>query len=167
MSKWFKVWLLGLGIAASSALRVVLPDGIESASLGFANQRWAFYFLLACASSRQKSAFYLSIAFAIELAIGIGGYFSDFKTLFLVTMLAFAMSGAALLPKVGVFVGLLGAVLLLFGVIWTSVKNDYRAYVRSDSLDQVVLVGYIDRMGRLFELAGSMDGRSSPPAWIR
>jgi hypothetical protein len=155
---WFRVWILGLGIASIASIAGrFLPDALGQLILGFANLKWAFYFILAYASFVQKSTSYLYIAFVFELLIGISGFFSDFKTVFLVTLIAFLMANARLKPQAGVFLALGAAMLLTLGVIWSTVKNDYRNYVSGGSMEQAVTVDFSDRIGKFSELIGDLD----------
>lgn len=155
---WFNVWLISYVLANSAGIfGSFLPDAAWQIVLGFVNLKWAFYFILAYVSFLQRSAKRLWFAFAIELASGIGGFFSDFKIVILVTMIAFAASGSRLSARALGLIAGLGAIALALGVIWTAIKGEYRTYIRGSSEGQVVTVDYADRMIKLGSLVAALD----------
>jgi hypothetical protein len=104
---------------------------------------------------------FFAIAFGAELAQGLGGFFSDFKTVFLFTLLAAAASGKRFSPRTIFGLGTLVALLILFGIVWNAVKGDYRTFVAGgDEKSQAVVVNYGDAVAKLAELIGGLDSEA-------
>lgn len=159
LSYWFRLYVIFWFVGAAATFGQQAIPGLSQVFLGVIDLRWAFYFMLAAAFfSRPKSdgVWFLG-AFGFELVMGLGGYFSDFKTVFIVTFLAVVAAGARITPKwILPIAGIvLGAIYL--GIMWTAVKPDYRAFVSGGS-GQVVNVGYVERMQKLTQLAQNVDG---------
>ena len=95
---------------------------------------------------------YLLLALATELALGIGGYFSDFKTVLFFTFLALVAAGIRVSVARAIGLSALIAVTLFAGIIWTAVKKDYRNLVSGGERSQIVVVDYSDRMNALIGL---------------
>lgn len=83
-----------------------------------------------------------------------GGYFSEFKTIFLVTLLAALMGGLRLSLAGILSISTLAGATLFLGVVWTSIKVDYRNYLSAVAPAQTLT--YEARISRLGELAGSL-----------
>jgi hypothetical protein len=127
--------------------------------LALASMKWMFFFMLAYATFMRTSALgpFFAIAFALELASGIGGFFSDFKTVFFVTLLAGAASGERFSPRAIFGLCSLGALLIVFGIVWTAVKDEYRDFVSQGTNEQTVAVDYSTRLTKLTELVEALD----------
>ena len=91
----------------------------------------------------------------VEIVLGLGGYFSDFKTPLFFTLLA-AMAARVRL-SLGRYLALLslGAVALMLGVAWTAVKVDYRNFVSGGEKAQIVTVGYLERIAKLTDMVSA------------
>lgn len=160
VKKWFWLYLLGAGLGLLVLMVAWVIPGLSQVFLAIANLKWAFFYMLAYAAfvqGRAASVFFVG-PFMIELAMGIGGFFADFKAVFLVTILAFAASGTKLSLKQIVPLGLLGGSFLLFMVVWSAIKSDYRAFVSAGSGGQAVNVEYSTRLEKLFQLVSALDG---------
>ncbi len=158
INRLFRLYLFAFFAAFASEMLARAIPAISQPLLALAHMKWAFYFILAYASfSRNKGLNpLLLLAFAIELAWGLGGYFSDFKTVFIFTLAAAVAGSVRITPAAGVGLGALVAVLLTFGVVWSSIKGEYRAFV-SGGEGQVVTVDAGDRFNKLYELVGALN----------
>lgn len=162
IKKWF--WLYIFGAAGSFVLvsfALAVP-GLSQLFLAFASLKWALFFTLACATLLRVPGErrFLAFAFGAEFLQGIGGYFSDFKTVFIVTFCASFASGARISGSRIVGLGLLGGAVIFLGIVWTAIKPDYRAYVSGGTNDQVVMVDYADRMSKMVSLVSQLDGHA-------
>lgn len=158
---WFRLYLVVVAIAAVASVLARLVPSLSQPLLALASMKWAFYFMLTYATfiapaiKRQPWL----IAFAVELILGIGGYFSDFKTVLFVSMLAIAAVGVRFtLARIMVLSGL-AALTLMLAVVWTGVKVEYRKFVSEGEQAQVVTVDYMTRMSKLVELVSDLDDR--------
>jgi hypothetical protein len=159
ISYFFRFYLVVFGIALfSRAFAYVIP-GLSQLFLAVSNMRWAFFFMLAFATFTQKdrSKSQLLAAFVLELVWGVGGYFADFKAVFIVTALAAVTSNVRMSAKATSGLGILFSLLLILAVVWTAIKPEYRDYVSGGQQAQVVTVGFGDRLNKIYELVAALD----------
>jgi hypothetical protein len=159
VEKWF--WLYAVSSAVSFgalAFAWTLPALLQP-MLALAGMKWAFFFMLAHASFIRgaRARLFFSIAFLGELALGVGGYFSDFKSVFFITIFAGFASGARFSTRALITMSALCALLLSFGIVWTAVKGEYRNFISRGEATQVVTVDYVTRMKKLSELVWGLD----------
>lgn len=158
--KWFQLYALACaGAFLGHSFAYAIP-GLQQPLLAIASIKWAFYWMLSYATfvRTNDSRIYFLAAFAFELASGLGGYFSDFKTVLFFTLFAFAASG--LQPSLRSVLGsaMLGAVILAFGLVWTAIKGEYRQFASGGEAAQIVTVDYATRLHKLAELVTDLDG---------
>jgi hypothetical protein len=121
--------------------------------------RWAFFFMLAVACFSQGRALrgVFPAVFLLELAAGIGSYFADFKTVFVITFFALLASGTRITGKALLGASAVGVLVISFAIVWTAVKVDYRAFVSGGQAAQIITVDYVTRIAKLYELAAALD----------
>lgn len=159
MRDWFVLYAASWCLGAVALYGVGLAAGLAQIFYGIEALRWAFFLMLAFAhfSQPRTAGWWFPAAFAFEFVMGIGGYFSDFQTVFLVTFLATMMAGVRLTAiRVFVVAALVGAAFCV-GVIWTAIKPDYRQFVSRGQAAQVVSVSYPEQIGKLGQLVGELD----------
>lgn len=162
VSRWFGLYCIALAVSLTAlAFMWVLP-GLSQALLALAGLRWAFFFVLAYASFARGGVggMYFPLAFAIELALGLGTYFSDFRTVFFFSIYAALASGLRLNARMQALLALLIVALVSFSIVWTGVKQEYRAFISGGQREQVVSVDYATRLGKLADLTGALDARA-------
>jgi hypothetical protein len=144
--------------ACAMAVAVVIP-GLSQPIGAFANLKWAFFFIMGYVSMlRGGVAMRLfAIAFCVEFMLGLGGYFSEFKTVFFITILATVAAGARPSPRAMVGIALLGVLVIGLGVIWTAIKGDYRNFVSGEQATQSVTVDYTSQLSKIIELTSEID----------
>jgi hypothetical protein len=156
---WFSLYaaaLLAATVAQGLALAVA---GLSQPLLALASLKWAAFWILAYATfTGTGSRSYFLAAFCLELMLGLGGYFSEFKTVLFVTAFAFVASGTRLSFRYISGLAILGILALGLGLVWTAIKQDYRDYVSGGQRAQVVTVSYGDRLAKIVELAQDLDG---------
>jgi hypothetical protein len=72
---------------------------------------------------------YVLFVSLFELLKGFGGYFADFREIFVVILVALAAARPKLRPGTVVIGLLLCGFLLTLGSVWSAIKADYRAYL--------------------------------------
>jgi hypothetical protein len=126
--------------------------------LGIADLKWAFFLMLAYAaflgSAGGTSIF--ATAFLVELALEIGGYFSDFRTVIFVTAFAAIGPGVRMTAKRLIGIGALGVLAIALALVWTAVKVEYRSFVSEGARAQIVAIDYATRIGKLAELVANL-----------
>lgn len=155
---WLKHYALAWVIATVAQTFALFSAGLSQPLLALANTKWAFYFIFSYATftAKDSNRLYWFFAFLIELVVSFWSYFSDFKTVFVFTLLALLASGARLAASL-IFTASAVAILMLFiGLIWTSIKDEYRIYLSGGEQQQIVTVGFVDSIAKLFELSSSV-----------
>lgn len=139
-----------------SRLAYVVP-GLVQPILAVTLLRWVVVYLFTYTVLTQHRGYrYLAVVFAVEILIGFLGFFSDFKTVLIVMLLAALTSPTALRGIRFRTAGALTVVILGLGIVWTGVKSDYRDFLNQGTGQQVVLVPVAERIGKLTELIGDM-----------
>jgi hypothetical protein len=155
-----RLWLLYLASVPASLLVMsmawAMPGGTQVA-LALSDLRWvAFFALVYVALVKMQRLHLLAFAIMIELALGIGGFFADFKTVFFVTIIAYVAAGRRLTAiQLSVALGLVSALFML-ALVWTAVKFEYRDYLSEGQQAQIVTKGYLERTERLFEMVSEL-----------
>jgi hypothetical protein len=159
IKRWF--WLYALALAmgfVALSLAWILP-GLTQPLVALANMRWAFFFMLAVACFAQGRSFSIPFltAFLLELAVGLGSYFAEFRTVFFITFFAALASGTRISSRALLGASVLAVLVLVLAVVWTAIKADYRAFVSGGLEAQIVTVDYAVRLAKLHELTASLD----------
>lgn len=159
VSTWFRWYLMALvvGIVANSFSYQI--NALAQPLLALANLKWAFFFMLTHAvftRSLQGRGMWLA-AFAIELLLGMGGFFADFKSVFLFSVLGLLAAGVRLtVGRVALFASML-TVMTGFAIVWTAIKPEYRNFVSGGQEQQVVVEDYEARIAYMGKLIGDLD----------
>jgi hypothetical protein len=161
---WLFIWawifsaVCGSLAGASGDLRQVL--------LTFANIKWAAFILLTLATfaipNRSKTGWLA--AFGFLFALSIGGFFSSFKEVFLYALIGMVASKVRFNVRVLLPVAILASVMIFFGVVWTAIKGEYRAFVNEGSGQQVVLVNYPAQVAEIVHLVSQLNEQDLPAA---
>ncbi len=115
--------------------------------------KWAIFFILIVKILKEgeKKYYIISIIF-LEVIIGFSGYFADFKEVFFFFFVTFLtvryhIEIKSVLPLAIAFV-----LLFFLAVFWTSIKDEYRTFVRAGSSAQVVRVSNSQKIKKFKEL---------------
>ena len=154
---WLYVTVSIVGLAARAATEAA--PGFHQVALAVANLKWAFFFMLAYSAfvRHEAASPLLILPFLFELGLGLGNFFSDFKTVFLITLLAVGTAGVRFSVRTLIALLVPSAALIALLVVWTAIKGDYRAFVSGDGRAQVVKVDYVTGIEKLFSLALDLD----------
>jgi hypothetical protein len=158
---WFRAYLAFAVVGVVASLAASRAPGLSQLLGGVASLRWAFFFMLAFAHfvRRSPSGMLFYIAFAWELMTGLGGYFSDFKTVFIVTFLALLAAGTRVSARFIASSAVIVSAAVLLMVVWTAIKKDYREFVSGGETAQIVTVEYGERLHKIGELVGQLDAQ--------
>lgn len=159
MMMWFTAYLAatGLGTLATGSAHVI--TGLSQVMLALASLKWGFYFLLTYVAFRLPlvERWPWIIGFLLELGLGIGGYFSDFKTVLFMTFIGMLASGVRITLSAMISLGAMGALAVVLSVVWSAVKIPYRDYINQGTLSQVVNIDYAERMTVLLDMVDELD----------
>lgn len=155
--KLFVASLIAIVAATVVSRLAYMVPGLVQPILAVTLLRWVVVYLFTYAVLTQHQGYrYLAVVFTIEIMIGLLGFFSDFKTVLIVMLLAALTSPGALRGMRFRTAGALTVVILALGIVWTGVKTDYREFLNQGTGQQVVLVPITERIGKLAELVGDM-----------
>jgi hypothetical protein len=158
VSTWFKLAVAAWLIAATAQSVALFLPGLSQPLLALANLKWAFFLILTYATfSRpgQNKTPWL-VFFGLEFLASLGGYFSTFKTVFLFTLIGVVASGVRIKLVQALALAVVGAIMVMLGVVWTAVKVEYRPYLSGGETAQIVTVGYVESLEKLVEITSNL-----------
>jgi hypothetical protein len=140
--------------------------GFQQPISALGSLRWAMVFLVAYTALAQKRHYGILLLVAvIEFVTGLLGFFSGFKSVFLVLLVVLPTAGYLFRGTRLLQFGILAGLVLAFLLIWTAIKQDYREYLNQGSGQQVILVSVPQRIDKLMELVENLDGSSAGQAF--
>ena len=135
-----------------------LVPGLTQILIKIADLRFFFLFVLASVVLQQhKGVGLLGLAIAVETLVGFLGYFSGFKMVFFVLIIAYLGAKPNLSARDYVFLSIVASLLLTLSLFWTSIKMDYRSFLSQGEQAQVVKVDVQDRLSWISSAAVSSD----------
>jgi hypothetical protein len=119
--------------------------------------KWAAFFLFGYVAlvKRDRQMWFVA-AVAYEFVAGIG-FFSGFKTPLFVSLLVYFTARVRISTGSLTVGAVLCGLLLVFGLAWTAVKGEYRAYVTGGQATQGVTISGDDAMAKLIDLVVALD----------
>ena len=143
---------------AALALALVLPElawlvpSLRQPILVLGGLRWiAVFIILWLAVIRSDLRLLATAVVLVETIIGLGSYFSGFKTVYFLGAVALlsVRSRSSRIAWAGLAV--VGVLAIGLGVVWQAVKTDYRPFLSQGESSQAVLVSPSERYGFLVE----------------
>jgi hypothetical protein len=132
--------------------------GLAQALLAASQLRWVFFFILAVTTLvRNRGYGFLFAATAFEILLGFTSFFSDFRVVFFVLVVAYLMVRPRISVKMVTSVTMVSCLLICLAVIWSVVKTDYRNYQNQGTGEQVSMVNTWDKLDKLGELIGGIN----------
>lgn len=131
----------------------LLEPGLRQVFLAVAGLHWVVIFVYAFTVLNERRGYGgLALVFGIELVVGFLGFFSGFRDVLVIMLLAVLTAPLALRGvRLRTVVSLSMAIVVL-GILWTAIKQDYRSFLNRGTGDQVVLVPVRDRLEKLSSL---------------
>lgn len=158
LRRLFLASLTAMAIASFMTRFAFAAGGLAQFVLALTQVHWAIEIIFAFTVMTQRRGYrLLAVIFILEMASGFLGFFSDFKTVLILFILAAMASPSALRGLRFQTVALASVLTLLLGVVWTGVKIEYRDFLNQGSGEQVVVVPVQDRVRKLAELVGGMN----------
>jgi len=160
--KWFSWYLLAFFVAEVALVMIRFVPPLSQPLLALAYLKWAFFFMLTYASFLRPvvKRNYWVIAFLLEFLLSIGGFFSDFKTVFFFTFMGVMAAGVRFTPDKVVTLSIFGVIIFILAIYWTAIKFEYRDYASGGSMAQVIEVDLQDRYNKLAQLIAEQDAES-------
>jgi hypothetical protein len=115
--------------------------------------KWAVIFLFAYAVFLNKKGYgRLTLVICLEVAVGFLGFFSGFKTIFFILLLALPAASAHIKVNRVILMGAIAVMMFFLCIFWSAIKVDYRDFLNQGAKQQVVVVSVSERISKLGEL---------------
>jgi hypothetical protein len=142
-----------------------LYSGLTQVILSVVKIKWFFFLLFGYQvflKNERKSVFYVLVAF--EFISGFYSFFSEFKTV-IYYLAVLLLSFVATINFRQLAIGGIGIFCLAFmGLMWTSVKNEYRTFLNKGEAKQVVSASKDDALEKLLELSNQSQEKGTEGA---
>ena len=138
-----------------------LFGGLTQIIFSLVKIKWILFLLFGymCFLKKEKiNIFYLFVA--LEFVNGFLGFFSDFKTVIYFLIVLMLSLVEKLDFKQVVQIGVITILLCFFGLFWTNIKGNYRAFLNGGEKSQAVTVEKGAAIDRLVQLSGNVDNES-------
>lgn len=159
--KTFRAYIISLIVISLLAGVGVLVPSLRQIIYSLGNIKWFLFLLFGFQSilkNEMRREFY--IICAVEFGLGFLSYFSDFKTvLFYISVLLLTLLSYFKFSRFVLIIPILFA-LFYGGVLWTSVKSDYRSFLNKGTKTQSVQVEKGEALSKLIELSQNTDESS-------
>jgi hypothetical protein len=156
-SRLMLAYLVGLSFSFLATGAGGIYPGVRQALLVVGLFRWLVAFLVLWAALNEGRFKRVAlVVLGIEIALGFGGYFSSFKTVLFLAVIA--VLGNEVKP-IGFFrprLILVYSVSLLLTMYWQAIKADYRVFLNQGTGSQVVLVSVSERILFLAEKTSTL-----------
>jgi hypothetical protein len=151
---YFAIWILSLALEYALFLVPTLRAPMMSLLLF----KWIPLYLLAMHTFAMGKGFrFLLIPVAIEIVMGMTGYFSSFKSvLFLLLVVAIGIFVRTSRVQWSRIVPIVVSTVLLVG-IWQGVKGKHRQFISGGTGEQVVVVSFQERATNLARLIADLN----------
>jgi hypothetical protein len=152
----FTLYVATFVIATVAARFAFSVSAIAQVIYALATLKWVATFIFAYAVIEQRRGYILLVVVVLfELAVGMVGFFANFKGVFFILFVValaspLALRGRRLLTTVGAVV-----CLFLFGVVWSAIKGEYREFLNQGSGEQEVTVSVEQSAAKFTNLVGS------------
>lgn len=153
-------WYVGIyAVSFIAELAARSAGGWSQPLLVIGYVRWAAWVIFTYAMFRRSGYKTLwLVVFVCTLLLNFGTFFSTFKFVFIYGFIAMVAANFRVTRGGALAIGALVALALFLGVIWTSIKSDYRSFVTQGQSTQQVLTGYSDNLVFTFERAMNVTG---------
>jgi hypothetical protein len=157
----FTCYIISFFTAGSLTLLASSFGGYAQITYSIINVKWLFFVLFgfkAILNKEMKREFFIVVI--LEFLLGFFSYFSNFKTVVFFTGFIYLILLQRVYLRQLIVAG--GILLLAFfvGVIWTSIKGEYRSFLNTGSNTQVVSVSQNDALIKLAELTDKQNQSS-------
>jgi hypothetical protein len=158
LDRVFVVYLISFAFSSVLDLVAFAIPGLTQPLLALGTIRWTMVFLLVYSVivNRQRYAL-LSFVVCLEAITGLTGFFSSFKSVFYVLLIALAGTGLALKGwRLTQFIAVAMTVFAL-SVLWTAIKPEYRSFLSEGADREGGSIPVTQRLEKVGELTSSMD----------
>lgn len=153
----FIAWLVSFAVVSGSGVAASAIPGLRQIFVNFQAIELAMYFLLAYAILvRQKHYLLLGLATGIEVASGLIQFFSGFRSVLLILLIAALTTRARFTMHRRILFACLLLILAALTLVWSAIKSDYRSFLNQGSGQQEVSVPIAERFDALKDLSAGL-----------
>lgn len=146
---------------ALGGLAFVIP-GLTQVIYSFVNIKWFFFILFGLQVILKRRMITQFVVFIlIEFLLGFFSYFSDFKTVMFFGLFIALVFLSKVNFKQIIVVAISIYALFYLGVLWTSIKGEYRTFLNQGTKTQAVNVQNEEALNKLLELSQSSRDKNS------
>lgn len=151
MRKWFGLYVLTYCAAFIAGFLAWRVPALTQPLLALAALKWAFFFMVTYAAFVRPLGDRLLwlLVFGFEFLMGFGGYFAGFTNVLVFTLMGVLAAGVRFTAARIFILTLIGSLTLVFAILWTAVKPDYRNFVSQGASAQIVEVSYLASLAKL------------------
>lgn len=155
--KVFTCYLIAFFVMSSLSVVAFAYSGLTQFIISFVKIKWMFFMIfgyLSILKKERRTLFYVCII--VEFVSSFYSFFSEFKTVifFLVVLLVSLIR--VINVKQVIYAGILGVCMIVFALVWTSIKTKYRAFINEGSRLQVASVGKEEALNKLYDLSNNV-----------
>jgi len=143
--------LFSLGISFLFLLKNYLA-GLNTVVVAFVKLKWGLLLItLVYSMIFRESKQLLYIVLGIEIFLGFTGYFSSFKDFIIIIVLGILTIKSELDTKSLVRFSIISVFILAFGLVWTSIKTDFREFLSGGTETQTVVVSKSEAINKFID----------------
>lgn len=157
VKRLFIASILALGLSSVLSILAYFGGGFKQPILTLGWVHWVVVYIFVYTALTQRRGYVmLGVIFFTELLVGFLGFFSEFKSILMVFLIAALAAPGALRGARLRVVAVVGVFVVGLGIVWSCIKVPYRDFLNQGTGQQVVLVPVEDRIDKLAELVGSL-----------
>jgi hypothetical protein len=160
-SRTFNCYMASFYITALLSSMAFLFGGLTQVIFSLVKIKWLFFLLFGYQSLLKKemrNLFYLFVI--LEFVTGFYSFFSEFKTvIYFLMVLLLGLLQVINIKKV-IFGSIVAGCLLIFALVWTKIKGEYRAYLNEGSKEQVAATSRQEALAKLYDLTNNVSEES-------
>ena len=153
----FIAYLVAFVVAVIAERLAFTVPALTQVIFAFVSLKWTAVFILAFCVIEQRSGYiFLVVAVLLEVAVGMLGFFGNFKSVFFVLLVVALASPLALRGRRLMLTIFVALALFVFGVVWSAIKAEYRDFLNQGSGQQAVVVSMDESVVKLGDLLASL-----------
>jgi hypothetical protein len=155
-ARLFIGYLILLAVDVSSGY--FIGGGLAGPLVAFGAFKYAFAALLTYLwVTTGRGLYFLNGVVAIEVVVGLTGFFANFKVVFIVMGVACLTVASSHWRRVSRALLVFVPLLILLGSIWTAIKPDYRVALSQGGRTQAIVIDVDQRLSTLTDMLSALD----------
>ncbi|PPC88186.1 MAG: hypothetical protein CTY31_02275 [Hyphomicrobium sp.] len=164
--RWFMLYVATTIVAFLAIAMAQRIPGLSQPLLALADLKWAGFviFTFATFSNPKASRVLWGFIFLFEFVSSIGGFFSNFKSVFIFSLFGIVAARTKFSLSQNLSIAALFGLLLALGIVWSAIKPDYRSFVIEGEAASTEPMSYAERVEKLAKLVGDLDTEQTQEA---